>query len=144
MSAMGLMLFSTILFGYLGYLTDWSHELTNAQPPELLIMVVLLKWTLRCGALALGLTALTALWRPWLAVRLAAWCELAIAASFIAVAVWDWTTPQYSSGIDPIVLLLIAVLMLFIAMGDLRPGDAGGAARGRGGTPQAGDESKPA
>jgi hypothetical protein len=103
------MLISAGIFAYFGFGSSWAHQLTNTNPPKLLLMVVLLKWSLRLGAIAFGTAALLSL-AGWLAGPLLyAVAGLVTSVLFVVVAVWERTNPQgYFSGVPALLLLVFA------------------------------------
>jgi hypothetical protein len=104
------MLVSAAAFAYFGFASSWAHQYTNTTPPVLIPMIVVLKWTLRGGAIAFLLAALLSMVKPSLGSLVYSVVGLATAALFIVVAIWEWTNPQgYYSGVPPVLLVLFAI-----------------------------------
>jgi hypothetical protein len=104
------MVISALLFAWFGFGSSWAHQYTTTQPPQLLLMVVVLKWTLRGGAIAFGLSVILALTGSILGELLYAIAGLATAVLFAIVAIWEWTNPQgYYSGVPAFLLIIFAV-----------------------------------
>jgi hypothetical protein len=104
------MLISAAAFGYFGFGSSWAHQMTTTNPPVLLTMVVLLKWTLRCGAVVFLAAALLSLVHRTLGSAAYAIAGLVTAGVFAVVAIWEWTNPQgYFSGVPAFLLMLFAV-----------------------------------
>lgn len=103
------MVISALLFAWFGFGGSWVHQYTNTTPPQLLVMVVVLKLTLRGGAIAFGASAVLSMVGSVLGELLYALAGLATAVLFVIVAIWDWTNPQgYYSGVPPVLLVLFA------------------------------------
>ena len=100
------MLFGAAIFGYFGFFVGWGHE--RALDGHLLWAVVLLKWSLRIGAVLFALAALLAFARRSEAAIVDAIAAIGTAVAFVVVAIWDMTHPQYSAGVHPLILLLFA------------------------------------
>jgi hypothetical protein len=104
------MLISAAAFGYFGFGSSWAHQMTTTNPPVLLTMVVLLKWTLRCGAVMFLAAALMSLVHRKLGSAAYAVTGLVTAGVFAVVAIWEWTNPQgYYSGVPAFLLMIFAV-----------------------------------
>jgi hypothetical protein len=104
------MLISAGLFAYFGFGSSWAHQLTNTTPPKLLVMVVVLKWSLRAGAIAFGIAALLSLTGALAGPLLYAVAGLVTSALFVVVAVWEKTNPQgYYSGVPALLLVIFAL-----------------------------------
>jgi len=115
------MLISGGIFAYFGFASTWAHQYTTTTPPQLLPMVVLLKWALRGGAIAFGVSALIALTGSLLGPLLYAVVGLITAVIFAVVAVWEWTNPQgYYSGVPAILLIIFALWNGFGSYSSLR------------------------
>ena len=94
------MLFSDALFGYFGFMMSWAHQYTTTNPPQLLVMVVILEWAFRGGAIAFLVSGIVAMVRLNIANLVYSVAGLVTAVMFLAVAIWDWTNPQgYYSGV---------------------------------------------
>ncbi|MHC5023754.1 MAG: hypothetical protein ACYTGG_07570 [Planctomycetota bacterium] len=103
------MLISAGIFAYFGFVTSWAHQYTATTPPVLLPMVVLLKWTLRVGAVAFGVAALLSMTGSIVGPLVYALTGIVTAAAFVVVAVWEWTNPQgYFSGVPAVLLVIFA------------------------------------
>ena len=103
------MVISALLFAWFGFGTGWAHQYTTTQPPQLLVMVVILKWTLRAGAILFGISAILAMMGSLAGEALYSLAGLATAVLFIVVAVWQWTNPQgYYSGVPAFLLVIFA------------------------------------
>lgn len=100
------MVLGALIFGYFGFVMGWAHERTLDD--ELLWAVVLLKWSLRIGAILFALSAVLAYARFGVASTIAGVTSLATSIAFLVVAAWDWSMPQYSSGVHPLLLILFA------------------------------------
>lgn len=105
-------LFAAAIYAALGWLLlSWSHQYANptaSQPqPQLLYMVVMLKWTLRGGAIAFAVAGMLALRGTVLGPLLYGIVGVLAALSLATVAVWDLNS-QYYSGLHPALLLLLA------------------------------------
>ncbi len=104
-----IMLFSAALFGYFGFMMSWAHQYTTTNPPQLLVMVVILEWAFRGGAIAFLVSGIVAMVRLNIANLVYSVAGLVTAVMFLAVAIWDWTNPQgYYSGVPAILLLIFA------------------------------------
>ncbi|MDY7109916.1 MAG: hypothetical protein SYC29_14890 [Planctomycetota bacterium] len=104
------MIISALLFAWFGFRAGWAHQYTTTQPPQLLVMVVILKWTLRIGAILFGLSALQTIMGLLTGEVLYSLTGLVTAIIFIVVAIWEWTNPQgYYSGVSPFLLVIFAV-----------------------------------
>lgn len=104
------MVISALLFAWFGFGTGWAHQYTTTQPPQLLVMVVILKWTLRGGAILFGISAILTMMGSLAGEVLYSLAGLATAVLFIVVAVWAWTNPQgYYSGVPAFLLVIFAV-----------------------------------
>ena len=112
------MIISAVIFGYFGFATAWP-QYTAAQPPQLIPMVVVLKWTLRAGAAAFALSALLAVLGSILGAMLYSIAGLITAGLFLVVAVWDVTSP-FNSGIHWILLVIFALWNGFGSWNGLR------------------------
>ena len=112
-------LISAGLFAWFGFGGSWSHQYTNTQPPQLLPMVVTLKWALRAGAIVFGLSAILSLAGLRAGAVLYALAGVITAALFLIVAIWDWSSPYYS-GIPMILLLIFAIWNGFSSWNGLR------------------------
>jgi hypothetical protein len=115
------MLISAAIFAYFGFATGWAHQYTTTTPPVLIPMVVVLKWTLRGGAVAFALSAAL----TWLGAAagpaLYAAAGLATAVLFLAVAIWEWTNPAgYVSGVPAILLVIFALWNGFASWQSMR------------------------
>ena len=106
------MLISAGIFAYFGFGGSWTHQNTVAtatQPSQFLVMVAVLKWTLRGGAIAFGVAALLSMMGTIAGPLLYAVAGLLTAILFVVVAIWEWTNPQgYYSGVPAILLLIFA------------------------------------
>jgi len=103
------MFISAGVFAYFGFAGSWAHQYTTTNPPELLTMVVLLKWTLRAGAIAFGVAAVLSMLRSGAGPLLYCVVGLITAVLFVVVGIWEMTNPQgYFSGIPAILLFLFA------------------------------------
>lgn len=113
------MLIAAALFGYIGFGFQWAHRYTNETPPQLLIMVAALMWSLRGGCIAFALAGALALAGQASALVLYAVAGLASAVIFAAVALWEIATPYYS-GVPWFILLVFAVWNGYSSMLGLR------------------------
>lgn len=103
------MFLSAGIFAYFGFGSSWAHEYTTDDPPKLLMMVALLKWTLRCGAIAFGIAATLSAIGSFLGLLIDVVAGLFVAAIFVVVGAWEMTNSQgYFSGVPAIVLFLLA------------------------------------
>jgi hypothetical protein len=103
------MLISAGIFAYFGFGGSWAHQLTNTSPPVLLPMVVVLKWTLRGGAIAFAIATVLSLLGSAIGPLLYAAAGLLTAALFVVVGIWEMTNPQgYYSGVPAILLFIFA------------------------------------
>jgi hypothetical protein len=106
------MLISAGLMAYFGFASSWAHQYTNSsapQPNTLLPMVVLLKWTLRGGAIACGAAAVLSMMGLTLGPLLYSVTGLITAVLFVVVGVWEMTNPNgYFSGVPYILLFIFA------------------------------------
>lgn len=102
------MLLAAALFGYFGFFMGWSQRYTPDQPPQLLMMVVALMWSLRIGAIAFATAGVIALSGSPLGLLIYALAGITTALVFAIVSVWDWTTQDYFSGINPLLLIIFA------------------------------------
>jgi len=103
------MFISAALLAYFGFLGSWAHQYNTTNPPALVMMVVVLKWTLRIGAIVFAGAGVLAAGGSTFGPILNCVAGLATAAVFIVVAIWEWTNPQgYFSGVQPILLVLFA------------------------------------
>src|SRR5689334_290392 len=102
------MFISAALFGYFGFIGDWSHQMTlpTATPPNTLIpMVVLLKWTLRVGSICFALAGVLSAAGQLIGVSINCLAGMVTSVVFLIVAIWEWTNPQgYFSGVPAILL----------------------------------------
>ncbi len=115
------MLISGGIFAYFGFANSWVHQYTSTTPPVLLPMVVLLKWSLRVGAISFGVSALISFSGSILGPLLYAIVGLITAVIFAIVAVWEWTNPNgYYSGVPAILLIIFAVWNGFGSYSGLR------------------------
>ena len=115
------MLISGGIFAYFGFATPWAHQYTTTTPPVLLPMVVLLKWSLRGGAIAFGISALISLTGSAFGPLLYVVVGLITAAIFAVVAVWEWTNPNgYFSGVPAILLIIFAAWNGYGSLSGLR------------------------
>lgn len=114
------MLIAAALFGYFGFYMGWAHRYTTQTPPQLLMMVAALMWSLRIGCIAFAVAGLLALVGAPVALLLYAVAGLGTAIVFVAVAVWDLTTPQYYSGVPAFILLIFAAWNGFSSVQGLR------------------------
>ena len=112
-------LISAGLFAWFGFRTSWAHQYTNTQPPELVTMVVVLKWTLRVGAIAFGLSAILSMAGLRAGPAIYALAGVVTAALFLIVAIWDWSSPYYC-GIPVVLLVIFAVWNGFSSWTGLR------------------------
>ena len=104
------MFISAGLFGYFGFGNSWAHQYTTTNPPVLLTMVVLLKWTLRIGAICFAGAGLLAAAGSMLGPLVNGVAGLATALLLLIVAVWEFTNPQgYYSGVPAILLVVFAI-----------------------------------
>jgi hypothetical protein len=104
------MIISALLFAWFGFATGWAHQYTNTQPAQLIVMVVVLKWTLRIAAILFGISALLTLIGALAGEVLYSLTGLLTAVLFIVVAIWEWTNPQgYYSGVPAFLLVIFAV-----------------------------------
>jgi hypothetical protein len=107
------MVISALLFAYFGFGGSWAHQNTvptATQPSQMLGMVVLLKWTLRAGALTFGTAALLSMLGSNLGPLLYAVGGLVTAVLFGIVAIWEWTNPRgFYSGVPAILLIIFAL-----------------------------------
>src|SRR5262245_16625951 len=85
------MLVSAGIFAYFGYGSSWPHQYTTTTPPVLVPMVVVLKWTLRAGAIAFGASAALALAGSILGPLLYSVVGLLTAVLFVVVGIWEMT-----------------------------------------------------
>jgi hypothetical protein len=103
------MLLSAGIFAYFGFGGSWAHQYTTTTPPVLLPMVVLLKWTLRMGAVGFALAAAISLAGSIFGPLLYAVVGLVTAILFVVVGVWEVTNAQgYYSGVPAILLFIFA------------------------------------
>lgn len=103
------MIVSAGLFAYFGFAGSWTHQYTNTNPPELVMMVVVLKWTLRAGSIAFGLAAVLSMIGKTAGPLLYCLAGLITAVIFVVVGIWEMTNPQgYFSGVPAIILFLFA------------------------------------
>jgi hypothetical protein len=118
------MVISALLFAYFGFGGSWAHQNTMAtttQPSHVLGMVVMLKWTLRAGAITFGVAALLSTLGSTLGPLLYALGGLVTAVLFGIVAIWEWTNPQgYYSGVPAILLIIFALWNGFGSWASLR------------------------
>jgi len=114
------MLIAAALFGYFGFGISWVHRYTTDSPPQLLIMVAVLMWTLRAGCVAFALSAVLAMAGSISGLLLYAVVGLLTSIAMLAVAVWDYTTPQYFSGVSPFLLLIFAAWNGYSSIEQLR------------------------
>lgn len=115
------MLISGGIFAYFGFANSWVHQYTNTTPPVLLPMVVLLKWSLRIGAIAFGVSALISFTGSVFGPLLYAIVGLITAVIFAIVAIWEWTNPNgYYSGVPAILLIIFAAWNGFGSYSGLR------------------------
>jgi hypothetical protein len=114
------MLIAAALFGYFGFGSSWVHRYTTDSPPQLLIMVVVLMWTLRAGCVAFALSAVLAMAGSISGLLLYAVVGLLTSIAMLTVAVWDYTTPQYFSGVSPFLLLIFAAWNGYSSIEQLR------------------------
>lgn len=104
------MLISAAAFGYFGFASSWAHQYTNTNPPVLLPMVVILKWTLRGGAIAFLFAVAVTMAKREVGSLIYSLVGLLTAGSFIIVAIWEWTNSQgYYSGVPPFLLVVFAI-----------------------------------
>src|SRR5687768_5772411 len=86
------MLISAGLFAYFGFGSSWAHQYTGpdaAQPDVLIPMVVVLKWTLRGGAIAFAAAAVLSMIGLTLGSLLYSVVGLITAALFVVVGIWE-------------------------------------------------------
>jgi len=102
-----MMFISAAIFGYFGFGSSWVHKMTTDDPPQLLIMVAVLEWTLKASAVAFLLAGLITTKRALEGNLLYSAIGVAGSVLFVAVAIWDFTS-VYFSGISPILLLIFA------------------------------------
>jgi len=102
----GIMLISAAIFGFFGFTTGFP-ELTTDNPPQIIPMVVVLKWTLRGTAIAFLISAIIAMKQQFIANVLYSVIGLISAVVFVVVAVWDMTS-VYMSGVHWFLLLVFA------------------------------------
>jgi hypothetical protein len=103
------MLISAAIFAYFGW-RSWAHQYNIATTPATIIpMVVVLKWTLRGGAIAFVIAALLTWGRSMLGMLVYALAGLVTSILFVIVAIWDWNNSQFVSGVPPILLLILAL-----------------------------------
>ena len=103
------MFLSAGIFAYFGFATSWVHQYTNTNPPVLLPMVMVLKWTLRIGAIGMAIAAVLSLIGTVLGPILYAVVGLLSAIAFVVVGVWEMTNSQgYYSGVPAIILFIFA------------------------------------
>lgn len=107
MSGPFIMFLSAAIFGYFGFGSTWAHKMTTDDPPELLIMVAVLEWTLKASSILFVLAALITMARAFAGNLLYTIVGLLSSLAFVAVAIWDFSTP-YMSGIPPVLLLIFA------------------------------------
>jgi hypothetical protein len=120
LSGSAMMLLSAAIFAYFGFASSWAHQYTTTQPPQLLSMVVVLKWTLRGGAIGFASSAIIAMVRPAAGELVYALISIVTAISFVIVAIWEWTNPQgYHSGVPAVLLVIFAAWNGFGAMSGL-------------------------
>ena len=103
------MLVSAGLFAYFGFGSNWAHQYTNSTPPVLLPIVVLLKWTMKGGAIVFALAAVLSMVGSLVGPLIYSLAGLVTAMIFVAVGVWEMTNSQgYYSGVPAIVLFIFA------------------------------------
>ncbi len=102
-----IMFLSAAIFGYFGFASSWVHKMTTDDPPQLLIMVAVLEWTLKTSAIGFLIAGLITTQRTVEGNLLYSAIGVVGAALFIAVAIWDFSS-VYFSGIAPILLLIFA------------------------------------
>jgi hypothetical protein len=103
------MFLSAGIFAYFGFAGGWAHQYTTTTPPVLLPMVVVLKWTLRAGAIGMGLAAILTMGGSIAGPLLYAIVGLLTALAFVTVGIWEMTNSQgYYSGVPAIILFVFA------------------------------------
>ena len=100
------MFLAAALFGYFGFFVSWSYR-TTGSPPQTLVMVVLLMWSLRGGCIAFAIAGALALAGAPLALLLYSVAGIVTAIAFVAVAIWD-VGSAYFSGVPPLLLFIFA------------------------------------
>lgn len=107
------MLISAGVMAYFGFASNWAHQFTSASAPQpnmLIPMVVVLKWTLRAGAIAFAVAAVLSLIGLAAGPLLYSVAGLITALLFVVVGIWEMTNSHgYFSGVPAILLFLFAL-----------------------------------
>ncbi len=114
------MFLTAAVFAVLGYyMIGWGHQTTTGPTSQLLMMVVLLKWTLRAGAIVFAVAGSLAALQVRAGAILYSVSAMAACGICLAVTVWEVTTPYYS-GPGPLILIVLAAWTGYTGVDALR------------------------
>ncbi len=113
------MLVNAGFLAFFGWNSNWAHRYTTDVPPQLIMMIAILMWSMRIGAIAFGLAFVLSLLKSEFGRLLNLITGLGVSVVFAMVAIWDFTSPFFS-GVPPLLLMILAVWNGYLSVVELR------------------------
>lgn len=113
------MLINAGILAYFGWSSNWGHRYTIDNPPQLIVMIAVLMWTVRIGAIVFGLAFILSLLKLPAGRLVNLVGGAAVSVIFGVVGIWDFMSP-YFSGVPPILLIVLAVWNGYVTIVEIR------------------------